>query len=63
MIPSPDSIEMNKLGDGGTITTYTCNAALKVRRLLVKAIDGRVNKQDFMQHLWNVWINGVAKAV
>ena len=27
MIPSPGSIEINKLGEGGTITTDTCNAA------------------------------------
>ena len=35
LIPGPDSINIDKLGDGGTITIYTCNAAHKVRRLLV----------------------------
>ena len=33
MITSPDSIDINKLGDSGTINTDTCNAAHKVRRL------------------------------
>ena len=63
MIPYPDIIYINNLGDGGTITTDTCNDARKVRRLLVKYIDGCVNEQDCMQHLRNMWINGVAKAV
>ena len=62
MIPSLDSSNIDKLGEGGTITTDTCNAAQKVRCLLVEYIDGTVNKHDCMQHLRNVWINGVAKA-
>ena len=40
-----------------------CNAAQKVRRLLVEHINGNVNEQDCMQHLRNVWIKGVSKAV
>ena len=63
MIPQPDSINIDKLGEGGTITTDTCNAAQKVFRLLVDQINGHVNEQDCMQHIRNVWINGVAKAV
>ena len=63
IIPSPDRIGVNKLGDGGTITTDTCNAARKVRRLLVKTIYGCVNEQDCMQHLRSVCMNGVAKYV
>ena len=63
LIPDPDSINIDKLGDGGTITTDTCNAAQKVCRLLVEYINGTVNEQDCMHHLKNVWINGVAKAV
>ena len=39
MIPSPDRIYINNLGDGSTITTDTCNAACRLRRLLVKYID------------------------
>ena len=63
MIQPPDSIEINKLGNNGTINTNTCNDACKVRSLLVKSIDGCVNKQECMQNLRNVWINGVAKYV
>ena len=60
LIPKPDSINIDKLGNRGTIATNTCNAAQKVRRLLVKHINGNVNEHDYMQHLRNVWINGVA---
>ena len=63
MITSSDIIDINKLGGSGTITTDTCKPAHKVRRLLVKHIDGCVNEQYCMQHIWNVWNNGVAKAV
>ena len=63
LITDPDSNNIDKLGEGGTITTDTCNAAQKVRRMLVDYINGTVNEQDCMQHLRNVWINGVAKAV
>ena len=61
--PQPDSINIEKLGEGGTITTDTCNAAQKVCRLLVEHINGHVNKKDCMQHLRNVRIDGVEKAV
>ena len=63
LIPDPDSINIDKLGDGGTITTDTCNAEHKVRRLLVEYINGTVNEQECMQHIRNVCINGVSKAV
>ena len=49
MIPSADRIAINKLGDGGTNTTDTCNAACKLRRLLVKAIGGCVNERECMK--------------
>ena len=63
LITDPDSINIEKLGDGGTITTDTCHAAQKVSRLLVECINGTVNNQDYIQHLRNVLINGVANAV
>ena len=63
MTPQTDSINIDKFGEGGTITTDTCNAAQKVCRLLVEHINGHVNEQYCMQHIRNVWINGVAKAV
>ena len=62
-IPDLDSINIEKLVDCGTITTNTCNAAQKFRWLIVEYINGTVDKQDCMQHLSNVCINGVAKAV
>ena len=43
LIPDPDIINIDKLGDGGTITTNTCNAAQKVRRLLVEYINCTIN--------------------
>ena len=63
LIPNQDSINIDKLRDGGTIKTDTCNAAQKILRLLVEHIHGSVNEQDCMQHLSNVWINGVAIAI
>ena len=46
LIPDPDSINIDKLGDSGTITTDTCNVSQKVCRLLVGYIDGTFNEQD-----------------
>ena len=63
LIPDPDSINIDKLGDGDTITTNTCNVAQKFCRLLVEYSNGTANEQDCMHHLSNVWINGLAKAV
>ena len=63
LIPDPDSINIDKLGDGGTITIDTCNAAQKVCWLIVEYINGTVNEKYCMKHLRNVWINGVAKDV
>ena len=65
-IPKADGISITKLGNGGAITTDTCNAARKTRRILVdlcKDDAGAVYEQDCMHHLRNVWINGAAKAV
>ena len=40
LIPDPDSINIDKFGDGGTINTDICNAAQKVCWMLV---DSAVN--------------------
>ena len=48
LIPDPYSINIDKLGYGGTITTDICNAAQKVRLLLVEYINGTFNEQDCM---------------
>ncbi|KAL7553861.1 hypothetical protein ACHAWF_017485 [Thalassiosira exigua] len=63
LIPDPKEIDVCKLGAGGVINTDTCNAALKTRRLLVKQIEGTVHEMDCCQHIRNVWINRMAKAV
>lgn len=63
MIPDPDSIDIKKLGDGGSVGTDTCAAAQKERKILVKTIGGRCHEQDCMNHLRNVWINGMSKDV
>jgi hypothetical protein len=39
-LPSPDGIDIGKLGDGGVVMTDTCNAAQKLRRILVSIADG-----------------------
>ena len=63
LIPDPDSVNIDKLGGGGTITTDTCNAAQNICQLLVECINSTVHEQYCMQHLRNVWINGVSKAI
>ena len=62
-IPEPESININKLGDGGVLTTDTCNSAQKTRRLLVEIIGGLVHEIDCFHHLRNVWFKGVEKAL
>ena len=64
MIPLPNDITLSKLGDGGAVITDTCNAARKLRRILVdEKIEGTAYELDCFQHLRNIWINGAAKAV
>ena len=62
-LPSPDEIDIVKLGKGGAITTDTCNAAMKTRRILVNRIGGTVHEMDCMHHLCNVHLKGVEKAL
>ena len=61
LVPSPDEINVKKLGDA-VITTDTCAAAQKLRRILVDSIPG-ANDFDCMHHLRNVWFGGVEKAL
>jgi hypothetical protein len=61
-IPSPDVIDIQKLGHGGCITTDTCNQAQKVQRLLSEHIPASFN-YDCMNHLRNVWFCGAEKAL
>ena len=61
MVPSPDSIDITKLGKQGLIMTDSCNAAQKARHLLQYAIGGMVHEFDCHHHLRNVWIKGMEK--
>jgi hypothetical protein len=62
-LPSPDEININKLGDDGVVMTDTCNAAQKIRRILVDMIDGLAYDLDCMNHLHNVWFGGIEKSL
>ena len=61
LVPSADEINTDKLAKA-TVMTDTCSAAQKVRRVLCAAIPG-MHEFDCMQHLRNVWIGGMEKAV
>ncbi len=61
LVPSPEGITTDKL-DGATILSDTCNAAQKVRQILVDLIDG-ANDYDCMHHLHNVWFGNMEKAL
>ena len=60
-LPSPESIDISKLGHGGVITIDTCNFAQKTRRILVDNVGGRFYEIDCMHHFRNVWFDGVKK--
>ena len=62
-IPTPDGIDIKKLGKNGLIMTDSCNAAQKARRLLKYEIGGDVHDLDCFHHLRNVWIKGMEKSV
>ena len=66
MIPTPNGIDIAKLGNGGALSSDTCNSAQKTRWILVELIenkDGIVHKVDCVQHLHCFWFNGASKAV
>ena len=66
MIPTPNGIDIAKLGDCGALSSETCTSARKTRRILVELIekqDGIIYELDCVQHLRYVWFNGAAKSV
>ena len=66
MIPTPNIIYIAKLGNGGALSSDTCNLARKAHWILVQFIekqDGIVYEVDCVQKLRCVWFNGAAKAV
>ena len=62
-LPLESEVDISKLGHGGVITTDTCNAAQKSRRILVERIGGDTHEMDCMHHLRNVWFGGIEKAL
>ena len=66
MIPTPNIIDIAKLGNGWDLSSDTCNSVLKAHRILVQFIEkqyGIVHEVDCVQHLHCVWFNGDAKVV
>ena len=59
-LPSPEQINIQKLGHGGVIMTDTCNQAQKVRRLICDQVVGALD-YDCMNHLRNVWFGATEK--
>jgi hypothetical protein len=62
-LPSPDGINIQKLGENGLIMTDSCNAAQKARRLMQHMIQGTTVAIDCHHHLQNVWIKALEKAI
>ena len=66
MIPTPNSIYIANLGNGGALSSDTCNSAQKALQSLVQLIekqDGIVHEVDCVQHLRCFLFTGAAKAV
>jgi hypothetical protein len=60
LVPCKTNIDINKLGDGGQITSDTCNGAQKIRQILTEMIVGSYD-YDCMHHLHNVWFGAMEK--
>ena len=64
MVPSPDNIDISKLGNhAGIIMTDSCNATQKARHLLQHKIGGNAHVLDCYHHLYNVLIKGMEQSV
>ena len=72
-IPEDCGMDIGKLSSGGGLNSDTCNAARKTRRILVSKIKeaatelnrecGNVLEVDCWNHLRNVWLGGMTKAL
>ena len=72
-IPKDICMNIGKLSRGGLITSDTCNAARKTRRIIVSKISEaatelrkegvNVLEVDCWNHLRNVWLGGMTKAL
>ena len=66
MIPTPNGIDIYKLGNGGALSSEPCNLSQKSRPILVHFIENQddiFHVVDCVQHLHCVWFNGDTKAV
>ena len=61
LVPAEDQIDIEKFGQDANVTTDTCNAARKLRRILVETISN-CYEFDCMHHLRNVWFGNMEKA-
>ena len=59
-VPTEEGVDIKKLGDGGLVTSDTCNAAQAVRRVIVAECIGAL-EMDCMHHLRNVWFGNMEK--
>ena len=50
-IPQLNDINVEKLGDNGSVMTDTCNGAQKTNRLLVQSIKGTAHSMYCYNHL------------
>ena len=60
LVPPESEIDPKKLSSGANVITDTCNAAQKLRRILVDTIGG-CYEYDCMHHLRNIWFGNMEK--
>ena len=60
LVPSEEELDVRKFGQGANVITDTCNAARKLRRILVETISD-CYEFDCMHHLRNVWFGNMEK--
>ena len=60
LVPTEAELDVMKFGQGANVITDTCNAARKLRRILVETIKD-CYEFDCMHHLRNVWFGNMEK--
>ena len=51
ILPQLNNINLEKLGDNGSVMTDTCNGAQKTNRLIVQSIEGTAHSMYCYNHL------------
>jgi hypothetical protein len=59
-LPSPEQINIQKLGHGGVTTTNTCNQAQKIRCMICDQVVGAFD-YDCLNPLQNTWFGAIEK--